>query len=183
MNGLTVRGTPRKRQYPQNRVNAGASTAERILRYVEVDEAGHWIWKAARDTGGYGQLRIGRRTYKAHRVSYEAFVGPIPDGLHIDHLCRIRECVNPQHLEPVTCLENVRRSPISHGCESACPRGHLYDEENTLYTQGRRYCRTCQSVYSAIYRAMTPEERQARKDAGLPVVDLAAYFAEQESAA
>lgn len=87
---------------------------DRIRRSVQVDDAsGCWIWQPRAGTHGYGQMtrRISRKqvTSLAHRVSYEVFVGPIPDGLEIDHLCVTPKCVNPAHLEPVTRAENIRR--------------------------------------------------------------------------
>ena len=110
-----------------------------------------WEWIAGRTTAGYGTFAPGRekRTY-AHRFSYELLVGPIPEGLHIDHLCRNRGCVNPDHLEPVTNRENGRRgmaamvgrarcAAITH-----CPQGHAYTKENTYVDKRRcRQCREC----------------------------------------
>lgn len=183
---LVRNGGRRQRDYPQNRVSPKASPAERILRYVSVDTNGCWIWQASLKHGtGYAQITIARKVYGAHRVSYEAFVGPIPDGLHLDHLCRVRECVNPLHLEPVTPMVNNHRSPITHGNETHCPQGHVYNDTNTYRASGRRYCKPCRVAYLSVYRALTPDERAARKAAGLPIVDLAAYFAalEQETAA
>lgn len=76
----------------------------------EVDEAsGCWLWKGAKSKGGYGYLRVMGTPTQAHRVFYERHKGAIPEGLHIDHLCRVRGCVNPDHLEPVTLAENGRR--------------------------------------------------------------------------
>lgn len=72
-----------------------------------VDENGCWLWQGCLNVRGYGQLGKGSRA--AHRVFYERHVGPIPEGLTIDHLCRVRHCVNPAHMEPVTVAENVRR--------------------------------------------------------------------------
>jgi hypothetical protein len=75
----------------------------------EIDGAGCWIWQLALDRHGYGQWKVGKRNRLAHRAMYEQHVGPIPDGMTLDHLCNIRACVNPAHLEPVPFAENVRR--------------------------------------------------------------------------
>ena len=101
-----------------------------------------WIWEAARtDNGQYGRFYDGHRMAYVHRWAWESVQGPIPEGLHIDHLCRVTLCVNPAHLEPVTQAENNRRASrlITH-----CLQGHPYDEKNT-YTrpQGGRRCREC----------------------------------------
>ena len=126
----------------------------RFWRKVVVAESGCWEWKASGNQFGYGRLRVGRRMIVSHRVSYEALVGPIPDGLELDHICRNRPCVNPAHLEPVTRIENVRRSDAGRAlaewqlAKTHCPRGHLYDERNTYVGRnpnGRptRVCRAC----------------------------------------
>ncbi len=81
-----------------------------MARVIVKDE--HWIWTGAKNPGGYGVIGAGARgqgNKLAHRLSYELFVGPIPEGLHIDHLCVTRLCVRPDHLEPVTQAENNRR--------------------------------------------------------------------------
>lgn len=85
------------------------SPAERILARVTIDEpTGCWLWDRP-GSRGYAFIHVGRKR-QAHRVSYEAFIGPIPEGLTLDHLCRVPACVNPEHLEPVTLAENTRRA-------------------------------------------------------------------------
>jgi hypothetical protein len=89
--------------------------------------SGCWLWHGATHSGGYGMMIVGRRATYAHRLSYEALVGAIPDGLVIDHLCRQRCCVNPTHLEPVTQFINNRRgvSPIAANMNrTECVNGH-----------------------------------------------------------
>lgn len=117
----------------------------RFQRKLATDLAtGCWIWTGAKVHHGYGRVRVDGRTLSAHRVVYELLIGPIPEDLVIDHLCRRPACCNPSHMEPVTQAENVRRgkSLITH-----CPKDHPYDEPNTLIvttpTGTRRVCRTC----------------------------------------
>lgn len=85
----------------------------RAFKSVAEDANGCWIFLGARTKAGYGMVGRGRRgegNVYVHRLMYEAFRGPIPDGLHLDHLCRVRECCNPDHLEAVTQAENNRRA-------------------------------------------------------------------------
>ena len=117
--------------------------------------SGCWLWMGAVSAGGYGAIQTNdaaqvsshghRRVRRAHVVSYELHVGPIPLGLELDHLCRVRCCVNPQHLEAVTKQENIRRGEGGKhwSAKTHCPFGHEYDESNTYRYKGRRNCRAC----------------------------------------
>jgi hypothetical protein len=113
-------------------------------------ETGCWSWTAYLMPNGYGQFGIGRKVFCAHRVAYEMFVGPIPAGLQIDHLCRNRRCVNPAHMEPVTQRENIMRGEgISAKCavKTHCLRGHEFDSLNTYRRpNGSRECLTCRDL-------------------------------------
>lgn len=112
-----------------------------------------WEWTASLDRDGYGRISAGgtgRSPLAAHRVAYELLVGPIPEGMEIDHLCRNRACVNPLHLEAVTAKVNVERSALA--AKTHCKRGHSYTPENTAWRKpsaarphGYRVCRTCRT--------------------------------------
>lgn len=116
----------------------------RLTDKVDYDpQSGCWNWTAGRDKRGYARLTIDGRSRLAHRLSYEEFMGPVPEGLELDHLCRNPRCINPEHLEPVTHAENMRRAAEADRTDH-CPSGHLFDEANTyLDKNGYRKCRAC----------------------------------------
>ncbi len=118
---------------------------------------GCWHWTGALREKGYGSFMRAKGSNMAHRFAYELLVGPIPDGLCIDHLCEVKKCVNPAHMELVTPRENLRR-----GAERrrSCRRGHEINSENARYSQGRRYCRVCEREKARRYRlaAISPEQ-------------------------
>lgn len=109
------------------------------------------MWLRYRNRDGYGIGTWNGKRQGAHRIAYEAFVSPIPEGSEIDHLCRNRACVRPDHLEAVAHLVNVRRGEApsaAHSRKTHCVHGHPFDETNTVYRDtpsGRRWrkCRTC----------------------------------------
>lgn len=141
--------------------------------------SGCWVWGGPLNpTNGYGLIYVGskadgtNRMASVHRVSYEAFVGPIPDGLTIDHVwargCTHKLCVNPTHLEAVTGKVNILRggSPWAENARKThCARGgHEYTPENTLRDKhGRRRCRTCAREWAAINNAKRSEQRRVAR--------------------
>lgn len=128
---------------------------DRFWAKVRKDENGCWNWTGARNSTGYGCVGVNGRRYLTHRFAYEHLVGPIPDGLTIDHLCRNKVCCNPEHLEPVTAAQNNRRAAalITH-----CRHGHPLAGDNLLITSaGRRNCRECTN---ARRRSKGPDRRR-----------------------
>lgn len=116
---------------------------------IERTEAGCWLWTAARNTAGYGQVSWRGRWTLAHRTVYQEMVGPIPAGFVLDHLCRVRHCVNPAHLEPVTLKANVLRGvgfAAKNAQKTHCPKGHPYEGRNIVrgaHGRTHRLCREC----------------------------------------
>lgn len=129
---------------------------DRFWSHVDKTD-GCWLWTASKSKGGYGKtmrLHPDGSVY-AHRVAYELLVGLVPKNMHLDHLCRVRHCVNPAHLEPVTPGENARRGETGkrNRIKTHCPQGHPYDEANTKITsKGTRECRTCRGLWDGPHR-------------------------------
>ena len=122
---------------------------DRFWAKLEKVESGCWEWQAHVGRLGYGAFFFSGRMGPAHRFAYELRVGPIPDGLELDHLCRNRSCVNPDHLEPVTHAENMRRARLTH-----CHVGHPMSGSNLAYishgTRGIvRACVACKEIRQA----------------------------------
>lgn len=172
-----------------------SSLVERLLKYTgEPDENGCWLWTGGTTHEPDGRVKYGKlgesigggkvRYHLAHRLSYEHHVGSIPGDLTIDHLCRVKLCVNPAHMEPVPIAENVRRAadvnwpgrrdpavkPMTE--RSHCKNGHEFTEENTLWhsrpkrRSAERVCRTCWTEKSRANRARWAAQRaEKRKEA------------------
>jgi len=129
-----------------------------------------WIWPGSTDGRGYGTITTGskidgtKRPERVHRVTYLYFVGSIPEGYEIDHLCRVSACCNPEHLEAVTAEENRRRGKLGILAPMRCPQGHEFTAENRLSANrfGHRRCRRC-------HRERARLDRRAR---GVPVRNL-----------
>lgn len=125
---------------------------ERFQKKVSPEPmSGCHLWTGAVDGGGYGRIYVNGFYRGAHQLGYELAKGPIPKGMELDHLCRIRCCVNPHHLEPVTTRENTSRSSITlaslNRAKTHCPAGHLYDSANTFpQTRGGRGCKACRQA-------------------------------------
>ena len=125
------------------------SLIERMKERIVLDGE-CWVWTGPPTPLGYRQISLQRRLVYTHRAVYELLVGPIPEGLTLDHLCRNPPCVNPAHLEPVTNAENIRRGISPPGINSrrlVCKSGHPFDDANTyIRPDGYRECRKCHCI-------------------------------------
>lgn len=131
------------------------SVKERFYKYFEPEpNTGCWLWTGDMyPNTGYGKTHLRGISGLAHRASYSLFVGPIPHGKQLDHRCRVRSCVNPSHLEPVSAMENLHRSELTiasiNSKKTECPHGHPYSGDNLAIYYGKytaRYCRACKDV-------------------------------------
>lgn len=120
---------------------------------------GCWTWTGGRDRNGYGYMWADGATRTAHRVVYELLVSPVPPGLELDHLCGTRDCVRPDHLEPVTAAENQRRRR-----RDECTRGHRLTPDNVRTSGGSRGCITCHREDGRAQRA----RHRALRSEGVP---------------
>jgi hypothetical protein len=131
-----------------------------------------WLWTAALNSNSYGHIDVDGHSVKAHRFSYELLVGPVPEGLDLDHLCRVRHCVRPDHLQPVTRPTNILRGNgmgARHSRQTHCVHGHPLSGNNLLYSSngtqcGRpRFARRCRECLRRNGRASMRRKRAAEK--------------------
>ena len=164
-NRWRAHGDPEVNLMP-NRVR-GASLEARFWAKVNKTET-CWVWTARIGEHGYGEFNIDGKSNLAHRVSYQLAGGEIPKGMCIDHLCRVRKCIRPSHLEVVTYKENTRRGDSwkINGLKTHCPYDHEYTPENTYTRNGSRFCKACDRRRGAEYRARKKAKRMTEdKDA------------------
>ena len=131
---------------------------ELTLLFERLDlSGGCWLWTGGTNGVGYGKIYLRHGHRYVHRLLWEFFNGPIPEGTEIDHLCRNPGCVNPDHLEPVSHRENILRGvgpPAINAAATECLRGHPFDAANTyVHPGGKRQCRTCKAKRAHEYHA------------------------------
>lgn len=121
-------------------------------KYIPEPNSGCWLWTAYSPNGRYGAMNWGGRRKLAHVIAYEIYRGPVAEGVELDHLCKNTFCVNPEHLEPVTHLENVRRNKFATA--TYCKYGHAYADGFEIYIRndihGKQY-RRCLTCYRTRY--------------------------------
>lgn len=124
-------------------------------QYIPEPNSGCWLWIGVHDGRGYGHIRHNGRTTRAHRFSYERYKGPIPEGMYIDHLCKVPLCVNPDHLEAVSPKENTMRGTsfsARNARKTHCINGHPLADTNVYrHPCGKRVCLVCRRAQSRKY--------------------------------
>lgn len=151
--------TLRRRERPTMKLDPAVRFWRRVDRG---DDRACWLWRGPRSKTGYGSFWGDDGPQRVHVFAYELLVGPVPDGLELDHTCRNRQCVNPAHLEPVTHAENMaRRAPFHPGHKvTHCPQGHEYTPENLIPNRRSRECKECGRERSREYRRRKRAERK-----------------------
>lgn len=140
---------------------------QRFMSKVRRDRWGHWRWTGSTNSNGYGLFMMGGRNSgtTAHRAAWLLFVGPIPDKMHVHHICRMRDCVNPDHLLVVTAKKNTIERSLQKGRIDVCKNGHPMTGDNVAWTTWRngyaaRYCRECSRISNRRNYAAHAEARR-----------------------
>lgn len=147
------------------RMSVPRNLPSHIIDGIQVGPSGCWLWTKSKSRDGYGWASLDNKTHQAHRLVYRLTKGDPPEGAHLDHLCRVRHCVNPNHLEPVTPRENLERSTLTPAGMKTCVKGHSLE-----VLRGQRRCLTCLADYEERRRpekARLERERRARKRLGI----------------
>lgn len=181
-----VCGAPFQARERPNRPRNGLFCSKSCARYKPLEDrldamtcyepnTGCWLWTGGLHTTGYAKIRVHGRRRFAHIVTYELEVGPIPDGKELDHLCRVRHCRSPYHLEPVTHWENSLRGQgacARNARKAHCPQGHPYSPSNTIYERGGRVrrCRICRRAQLARAEIQYRARRRALVLVGLSAI-------------
>lgn len=126
----------------RGKLELGSPPEVRFFALVKKAKNGCWLWQAHRSPSGYGDFKVRRKTWRAHRWAYQHFVAPIPDGFHVHHRCASTNCVNPEHLECVSLEEHAQTRLYT--LKKRCPKGHPYKKGNMYFgPTGHPRCRTC----------------------------------------
>ena len=173
--------------FPKSGINAGwfpkghvyvrnnPPKIDRVMaRVIPVPESGCWIWEGYTEPDGYGRVILDTVRYHVHKFVWEHFNGPVPPKLQLDHLCRVRCCANPSHLEVVTGRVNSLRgeSPAAHNARKThCLRGHEFTQENTYLFKSKsgygRLCRQCGREHALKYsrenKVLIKQRRQMKR--------------------
>ena len=137
------------RLWPGRHPRPGDLKTRLEAKSIPEPNSGCWIWIGALRKGDYGQIVIDGKKKLAHRISYEIHKGPIPEGMELDHICRMHQCINPDHLEAVSHRVNVLRGAAPsavHAAKTHCSKGHEFSASITINGKVRRHCKICKRI-------------------------------------
>jgi HNH endonuclease len=154
---------------PDHRLNR--AELARLNRQITIDPSGCWLWTGPKNTNGYAFASRGPGHTKKviHRTLWEHYNDQvIPEGMQLDHLCRVRHCVNPEHFEVVTPSVNTLRQDHGNRRKTHCPQGHEYNEQNTrINSKGKRICRACDNARKSMRTGAASADGEAPASDGV----------------